>query len=74
MGLPRSFTLIPWRGGMAADGPRYKAIGNGQAVNVMRWIGRRIAAVEASDAIASNSEINGFASEASNGEAMTQSF
>jgi DNA (cytosine-5)-methyltransferase 1 len=30
----------------AADGPRYKAIGNSMAVNVMRWIGRRIDAVE----------------------------
>jgi len=26
----------------AADGPRYKAIGNSMAVPVMRWIGRRI--------------------------------
>jgi hypothetical protein len=29
------------------DGPRYKALGNSMACNVMRWIGRRIAAVEA---------------------------
>jgi DNA (cytosine-5)-methyltransferase 1 len=28
------------------DGPRYKALGNSMAVNVMRWIGRRIAAVD----------------------------
>lgn len=28
------------------DGPRYKALGNSMAVNVMRWIGRRIEAVE----------------------------
>lgn len=27
---------------LAADGPRYKAIGNSMAVPVMRWIGRRI--------------------------------
>ena len=27
---------------MAADGPRYKAIGNSMAVPVMRWIGSRI--------------------------------
>ncbi|MDI9775951.1 DNA cytosine methyltransferase, partial [Pseudomonas aeruginosa] len=26
----------------AADGPRYKAIGNSKAVPVVRWIGRRI--------------------------------
>ncbi|EGX7576533.1 Dam family site-specific DNA-(adenine-N6)-methyltransferase [Salmonella enterica] len=29
--------------GRAADGPRYKAIGNSMAVPVMRWIGERIA-------------------------------
>lgn len=29
---------------LAADGPRYKAIGNSMAVPVMRWIGKRIAA------------------------------
>ena len=28
------------------DGPRYKALGNSMAVNCMRWIGRRIDAVE----------------------------
>jgi DNA (cytosine-5)-methyltransferase 1 len=31
----------------AADGPRYKALGNSMAVPVMRWIGERIAMVEA---------------------------
>lgn len=30
----------------AADGPRYKAIGNSMAVPVMAWVGRRIDAVE----------------------------
>lgn len=29
---------------LAADGPRYKAIGNSMAVPCMRWIGERIAA------------------------------
>ncbi|WP_374349218.1 DNA cytosine methyltransferase [Chitinimonas sp.] len=29
---------------MAADGPRYKAIGNSMPVNVMRWIGERVSA------------------------------
>jgi DNA (cytosine-5)-methyltransferase 1 len=29
------------------DGPRYKALGNSMAVNCMRWIGRRIALVDA---------------------------
>lgn len=46
-GFPRSYTLIPYRKGMAADGPRYKALGNSMAVPVMAWIGRRIAAVDA---------------------------
>ena len=30
----------------AADGPRYKALGNSMAVPVMRWIGERIQMVE----------------------------
>jgi DNA (cytosine-5)-methyltransferase 1 len=46
-GFPDDWTLIPWRNKPAADGPRYKAIGNSMAVNCMRWIGERIAAVEA---------------------------
>ncbi|MGJ7555907.1 DNA cytosine methyltransferase [Variovorax sp. RB3P1] len=32
---------------LAADGPRYKALGNSWAVPCARWIGQRIAAVEA---------------------------
>jgi DNA (cytosine-5)-methyltransferase 1 len=31
---------------MAADGPRYKALGNSMAVEVMHWIGARIDAFE----------------------------
>ena len=50
MGLPNDYTLVPWRGGMAPDAPRYRAIGNSMAVPVMRWIGRRIALVEAQPA------------------------
>jgi DNA (cytosine-5)-methyltransferase 1 len=46
-GFPDDYTLIPWRKGMVPDGPRYKALGNSMAVPVMRWIGQRIAAVEA---------------------------
>lgn len=49
-GFPDGHTLIPWRGKPAEecpDGPRYKAIGNSMAVPVMRWIGKRIAAVDA---------------------------
>jgi DNA (cytosine-5)-methyltransferase 1 len=44
-GFPDDYTLIPYRGKPAADGPRYKAIGNSMAVPVMRWIGERIAMV-----------------------------
>jgi len=46
-GMPDDWTLVPWRGGMAPDGPRYRAIGNSMAVVVMRWIGQRIEAVDA---------------------------
>ncbi len=46
-GFPNDYTLIPYRGGVAADGPRYKACGNSMAVPVMRWIGERIVAVDA---------------------------
>lgn len=45
-GFPDDWTLIERRGKPAADGPRYRAIGNSMAVNVMRWIGARIALVE----------------------------
>lgn len=42
MGFPDDYTLIPYRGKPAADGPRYKALGNSMAVPVMRWLGERI--------------------------------
>lgn len=48
-GFPDDFTLIPYRNKPAdhcPDGPRYKALGNSMAVNVMRWIGTRIQWVE----------------------------
>ena len=45
-GFPDNWTLVPYRGKPAADGPRYKAIGNSMAVNCMRWIGARIDQVE----------------------------
>lgn len=41
-GFPDDYTLVPWRGKEAPDGPRYKALGNSMAVPVMRWIGARI--------------------------------
>jgi DNA (cytosine-5)-methyltransferase 1 len=47
MGFPDDYTLIPYRGKLAKDGPRYKALGNSFAVPVMRWIGKRIAMVDA---------------------------
>lgn len=46
-GFPDDFTLVPVGNKLAADGPRYKALGNSMAVNVMEWIGRRIDMVEA---------------------------
>ena len=49
-GFPDDYTRIPWRGKPAEDcpdGPRYRALGNSMACNVMRWIGRRIEMVEA---------------------------
>lgn len=41
-GFPDDFTLIQYRGKPAADGPRYRALGNSMAVPVLRWIGQRI--------------------------------
>ncbi len=52
-GFPDDWTMIPWRKKPAddcPDGPRYKALGNSMAVNVMAWIGERIAGVEARSA------------------------
>jgi site-specific DNA-cytosine methylase len=49
-GFPDNWGNIPWKGkpeGQAPDGPQYKAAGNSMAVPVMRWIGSRIAAVDA---------------------------
>jgi len=41
-GFPDDHTQIPYRNKPAADGPRYKALGNSMAVPVMRWIGIKI--------------------------------
>jgi len=46
-GFPDDYTLVEYRGKLAADGPRYRSLGNSMAVPVMRWIGERIAAVDA---------------------------
>ena len=44
-GFPDNYTNIPG----AADGPRYKALGNSMAVPCMAWIGRRIKEAYAND-------------------------
>lgn len=41
-GFPDDYTLIPYRGKPAADGPRYKALGNSMHTGTMRWLGQRI--------------------------------
>ena len=38
----RPYTLIDFRGKPAADGQRYRALGNSMAVPVIAWIGERI--------------------------------
>jgi DNA (cytosine-5)-methyltransferase 1 len=45
-GFPDDYTLIPHRGKPAADGPRYKALGNSWAVPKFRWLGERIQMVD----------------------------
>lgn len=42
-GFPDDYTAITYRNKPAADGPRYKALGNSMAVPCMWWIGMRIA-------------------------------
>lgn len=46
-GFPRGYTNITYRGKPAADGPRYRALGNSMAVPVMRMIIERIKEVAA---------------------------
>ena len=46
-GFPDNYTLVPnGRGGMAADGPRYKQLGNSWAINCVDWIAERITEVD----------------------------
>jgi len=50
-GFPDNYTRIPYKGKPAEDcpdGPRYKALGNSMATPCMKWIGERIANVDAS--------------------------
>lgn len=46
-GFPDGWTDVLHEGRPASDSARYKALGNSMAVPVMRWIGERIAAVQA---------------------------
>ena len=47
MGLPDGWTDIPWRGRPhPPDARRHRACGNSMCVNMMRWVGERIDAVE----------------------------
>ena len=41
-GFPDDFTKIQFKGKVAGDSVRYKALGNSMAVPVMNFIGRRI--------------------------------
>lgn len=46
-GFPDGWTDVPYRGKQAADGPRYKSLGNSMACNVMTLIFERIRLVDA---------------------------
>lgn len=46
-GFPDEYLDIAYRGKPAADGPKYRALGNSFAVPVVAWIGQRIAQVDA---------------------------
>ena len=49
-GYPDDWLDITYRGKPAADGNKYRALGNAFAVPVVRWIARRMAAEHAADA------------------------
>lgn len=47
-GFRDGYTDVPYRRRNATpDGPRYKALGNSKAANCVRWLGLRIAVVDA---------------------------
>jgi DNA (cytosine-5)-methyltransferase 1 len=47
-GFPDDYTSVPYRNKpVPPDGPRYKALGNSMHVPTMRWIGERMALVDA---------------------------
>lgn len=45
-GFSDGWTDITYKGKKAADGPRYKSLGNAMAVPVLSWIGNRLQMVE----------------------------
>ena len=47
MGFPDDYTLAPHRGRLLADGPRWRLLGNSMDVAMMRWVARRLSAVDA---------------------------
>ena len=49
-GFPPSWTDVVYRGKAAADGPRYRALGNAFAVPVVTWIARRMVREDAASA------------------------
>lgn len=52
-GFPDGYLDITYRGKPAADGPKYKIIGNSKAINCVRWLGTRLEMVQAlSDEVA----------------------
>lgn len=46
-GFPDGFTLVPYKGRMMSDGPRYKMCGNSKAVPCIRWVLERVEALAA---------------------------
>ena len=46
-GFPDDYTLVPWRKGWMPERRRQKMLGNSIVVPVIRWIGERIATVDA---------------------------
>ncbi len=48
MGLPDDWTLVPYKGKLASDTSRYRAIGNSMAVPCMAYIGTRLNALQQS--------------------------
>jgi DNA (cytosine-5)-methyltransferase 1 len=58
-GFPDDYTLIPYRGKPASDGPRYKALGNSMHTGTMRWLGQRIQQINNNQTIFGKSPADG---------------